>query len=157
MHLLLLLFFFFLMLLMLIPCAEGWTELAFPELGPCTEASAGWRRMFATSCAIASLSSSPKRSWVSTCSWDPSESDRTRAKWCTLSVLWRCQRKKVATHTANAPHSNFTATASCKLLTRISVQVRTHNLRMHPCGARILVARPPAPLRCARLLALISY
>ena len=76
------------MLLMFIPCAEGWTELAFPELGPCTVASAGWRRMFATSCAIASLSSSPKRSWVGirTCSWVPSESDMTRAEWCTLSV-----------------------------------------------------------------------
>ena len=85
------------MLLMLIPCAEGWTELAFPVLGPCTEASAGWRRIFATSCAIASLSSSPKRSWVSTCSWDPSESDMTDEWWNTLLVLWRCQRKKVAT------------------------------------------------------------
>ena len=151
MHLLLLLLLFFLMLLMLIPCAEGWTELAFPVLGPCTEASAGWRRIFATSCAIASLSSSPKRSWVSTCSWDPSESDMTDEWWSTLLVLWRCQRKKLPHH---SERSTFKFYSNCVLqvaMTRISVQVRTHNLRMriHPCGARILMARPP--LRCARL------
>ena len=77
-----------------------------------------WRKMFATSCVIASLSSLPKQSWVGTCSWVPSESDMTRAELCTFSV-YEVVRERKLPHTVKVPHSKFTVTASSKLLCHI--------------------------------------